>query len=279
MTNTIRSAAGVILLLWFTATVRAGVVIQQEGGEAGSDKPKQKVTLYIESGKIRVDGQESGQKKYAMIFDGDKQVMWILSPDEGTYQEMTAAQVQQMGDQMGQMMRQMEAQLAQMPPDQRQMVEGMMRQQMGGGGAAPPAVIVQEKGSGEKVGPYTTTHYQILSNGQLNQEVWAASADQVHLQESDFKAFQGLAKFFEPLRRNAPKGSWTIPDIQQIKGLPVRTIMYEGQKPSYEWSVTNVEQRSIESSQFTLPPNLKKAEPMGMGPGMRPGMGGGRMGN
>lgn len=273
MKSIARIAACLVASGCFALIARGGVVIQQEGGEVGGKKPKQKTTLYIDSGKIRIDGESPDLRKYGMIFDGDKQVLWMLSPDEGTYREMNGAQMEQMGQQMSQAMKQMEAQLANMPPEQRKMMEDMMKQRMGAAAPAQPTITVQEKGSGEKIGPYTTTHYEVLSNGQLSQEIWAASSDQVHLSESDFKTFQQLAKFYEPLKRNAPQGSWATPDMQQIKGLPVRTLVYEGGRASYEWNVLKVEQKSLESSLFTLPAGMKKQEMMAPGMGMGRGMG------
>ena len=282
MRTWIRSAVCLIGLVCLAAFAHAGVVIQQEGGEVGSNKPKQKMTLYIQSGKLRMDADSPDNKKIAMIFDGDRQVMWMLMPDEGTYIEMTASQVEQMGQQMGQAMQQMgqamqqmQGQLAQMPPEQRKMVEEMMKKQMGGGGApaAAPQITVEEKGSGEKIGSFNCTRYAVLSNGQLTQDVWAASTDQVHLQEADYKTFQAMAKFYEPLRRNAPKGSWSAPPMQQIKGMPVRMISYEGQRPSYQWDVLKVDEKSLENSLFTLPAGLKKQGMMPSGMGMGRGLG------
>ena len=246
---------------------RAGTVIQQEGGESGSSQPKQKVTLFIDAGKLRVEGQNPDGKKFIVIFDQDKQVVWNILPDNGAYMEITAAQVEGMSAQMNQVMQQMQAQMARMPPEQRKMMEDMMKQRMGGAaaGSAAPTIIVQEKGKGEKVGSFTTTHYEVQSNGQRSSEIWAASTSELHLRDSDFNTFQAMAKFYEPLARNAPKGSWTAGPLQQIQGFPVRTVVYEGQRPAYEWAVTNVEQRSLESSLFTLPTGLRKQDMMPTG--------------
>src|SRR5258708_7973225 len=96
---------------------QAGIIVHQEGGEIGGNKPKNKMTLYLDAGKIRVEGDNPDGKKFAMIFDQDKQVVWMINSGDGTYVEMTAAQIQSMADQMGNMMKQMEAQLSQMPPE------------------------------------------------------------------------------------------------------------------------------------------------------------------
>ena len=266
----VRSAACLTVAGWLAVLAHAGVVVQQEGGKIGDSK-KQQTTLYLDSGKIRMEAVGPDGKKNVTIFDQAKQVLWHSNTAESSYIEMTQAQVEAMANQMGDMMKQMEAQLAQVPPAQREMMEKMMKGRMGGMGSAAPTITVQEKGSGEKVGPYTTTRYEILTNGQRTSEVWAAPRDIIHLQESDFQAFQALAKFFAPLARMAPKGSWSAPAMESIQGFPVRTVSYEGEKPAYEWTVVSADQRSVEASLFTLPAGLKKTDMMGAGGMGRPG--------
>ena len=266
MKTKLRQAVYLIGIGYLALTAQAGVVIQQEGGEMGSPNKRQKVTLYLDAGKIRLEGENPDGKKFIMIFDQDKQVVWNINLDDHSYMEMTQAQVEGMAQQMGDVMKQMQDRMAQMPPEQRKMMEDMMKQRMGGmsgGAAAAPTITVQEKGSGEKVGPYTTTHYEILTNGQRSSEVWAAPRNSIHLEEADFNTFKAMAKFYEPLSRNAPKGSFSMSAMQQIQGFPVRTVSYDGQRPAFEWTVINAEQRSLEGSLFTLPPGLKKNEMMG----------------
>jgi uncharacterized protein DUF4412 len=267
MTRMIRSALCLMALGCFALVARAGVVIQQEGGEVGGNKPKGKITLYLDAGKLRVENQD----KSVMIFNGEKQVVWMIGPGENTYRELDKAQMEAMGQQMSQAMQQMQAQLATMPPEQRKMVEEMMKKNMGGGAAERPTTTVKEIGSGEKVGPYTTTHYEMLANGERTQEIWAAPADQAHISAADIKTFQDMSKFFEALSRNAPKGSWSAPSMEQIKGFPVKTVQYDRGRPAYEWSIVSVEQKSVDGNLFTLPPGIKKQDMMPPGMGMRRG--------
>src|SRR4051812_4381 len=108
---------------------RAGTVIQQEGGEIGSSKPKSKVTLYLDAGKMRFETQDPDNKgeKSVVIFDAGKQVMWMINPTDNSYREMDKAQMDAMGAQMSKAMEQMQAQMANMPPQQRAMMEEMMK--------------------------------------------------------------------------------------------------------------------------------------------------------
>jgi len=260
-----------VLLGCLARQAQAGTVIQQVERAIGNSQARQQVTIYLDAGKLRVEGENPGSGKYLLIFDNARQVLWMADLAKGSYMEITKAQVEAMGGQMQQMMQQMQAQLAQIPPEQRAMVEQMMRQQMGGmGGNAPPPVTVREKNRGETVGPFTCTRYEVLTGGQVTEEVCAAAPSQLRLDASAFATFKALAEFFEPLSRMAPKGSWSAPKaMSQIDGFPVQTVMYEGQRPASEWVILKAEEQSLDAGLFTLPGNLRKTEMPQMPPAGR----------
>ncbi len=255
-----------IALVCVSVAAQAGVVVQQEHGEVG--KAKTKATLYLESGKIRVDSGDS-----QLIFDGDKQVLWMIQPGRGDYMEMTAAQVESMGRMAQQGMgaqQQMAQALANLPPEQRAMAEQAMKARMGAmpGAApsAPPTITFKQKATGQKVGSFTCTLYEELANGERTAELCAAPLDQVRFSAADQKTMEALAKFMAPLQRMAPKGTWTAPKMEEIHGFPVHSVSYNGSTPTYEMTVLSVEQKAVPAGQFVLPPGLKKMEmPMGGG--------------
>ncbi|MBI2818939.1 MAG: DUF4412 domain-containing protein [Acidobacteria bacterium] len=258
-----------LLISCLTSSALAGTVIQQVELQPGNEQARQEVTIYMDAGKLRVEGSNPSSGKYLVIFDESKQVTWMVDLAKGSYIEFTAAQVQQMADQMQgvsaqmqQAMQQMEAQMADMPPQQRAMMEQMMKQRMGGmAAAAPVEKTVREKARGEKVGQFTCTRYEILTGGQLSQEVCAAPAGALQVDTSAMETFKALAKFYEPLTRMVPSttGNWSAPSgMDQIQGFPVQTVMYSNQKPTSEWRVEKIENRSLEASLFELPAGLKK---------------------
>ena len=57
--------------------------------------------------------------------------------------------------------------------------------------------------------------------------------DQVQLKESDLKSLQALRKFFEPLQSMIPRGGFTAPNVEQLKGFPVHSVNYDGDKPTF----------------------------------------------
>jgi Domain of unknown function (DUF4412) len=273
-------------LLFIACSARslaAGTIIQQSEFEPGDANARQKVTIYVDAGKLRLEGANLTSEKYLLIFDGSKQVTWMIDPAKGSYYEFTKEQIEQIANQMQgvatqmqAMMKQMDAQMANMPPEQRAMMEQMMKSRMGGmAGAAPPpaAKTVRQKATGEKVGQFTCTRYEIMTGDQLTQEVCAAPPSSLQMDASAMETFKAMAKFYEPIARLASSVStnWAAPTgMDQIQGFPVQTIIYFNQKPTADWRIESIETRSVEASLFELPPGLKKVALPQMSP-MPPG--------
>ena len=139
------SYASLLLLLCCAARpAQAGVVIQQVERAIGNNQARQTVTISMDAGKLRVEGENPGQGKFLLIFDNAKQVMWMVDVAKKSYMEITKAQVEAMANQMGQMMQQMQQAMANVPPEQRAMMEQMMKGRMGGM-AAPPQITVRDR--------------------------------------------------------------------------------------------------------------------------------------
>jgi hypothetical protein len=267
-TATLLAACGCFSLL-----ASAGVVITRESGEPGG-QVKQKSTLYLQAGKIRME-MESERGKTILIFDGDKQVFWMIQPDH-SYMEMTPDTVARMSQMQSQMandprmqeaMKQMQDKMASMPPEQRAMMEQAMKGRAGAmsGGGAPPVITYQAKGGSDRVGSFTCSKYDQLSNGKRTAELCAAPFSQLHLTDADMNTFKSMAKFMEPMRRMNPRGGMSATPTEEIHGFPVRTVVYEGDKPTYEDTVLSVEQKSVDPGMFVLPAGLTKREFPGMG--------------
>jgi hypothetical protein len=124
-------------------------------------------------------------------------------------------------------------------------------------------ITFQAKGGTDKVGNFTCTKYDELTDGKRTAELCAASPDSVQLKEADLKSMQALRKFFEPMEKMIPRGGFTPPNVEQLKGFPVHSVNYDGDKPTFETTVLSVEQKPIDASLFTLPAGLQKRDMFG----------------
>ncbi|MEQ1573196.1 MAG: hypothetical protein ABL993_03015 [Vicinamibacterales bacterium] len=118
----------------------------------------------------------NGTEQVAIVYDGGGDLARMLNLDKKTYVEMTRAQVQQMGQQVSGAMAAMQAQMANMPPEQRAMIEQMMRGRGAGmpgmPGATAPAKIEYRRSGADKVGQWACNKY----DGYREQEKVVTSA-------------------------------------------------------------------------------------------------------
>ena len=238
---------------------QAGVMIQQEQRVPGKEPAVAQTIFYIDAGKLRIETKTAEGKETLIIFDQAKQVVWVIDRSAGSYYELTSTQVQAMSARLNQAMQEMEARLAQMPPERRKMMEGMVKQMMGQRGGTPK-VTVRELSRGERMGQFLCTRYELLTGGKLSGEIWAAPLEQLPLQEGEYETLQALGRFFEPLGQRAPAGAGWSGGRQQIDGFPVRSVTYTGQRTVAETQVLKLERRDLEANLFSLPAGLQKTE-------------------
>lgn len=245
-------------------TAAAGVVVEQEEREPGSQEAGNNVKFYLDAGRMRVESQ-TDEGNMVIIFLSEKQVAWMINTSEGTYTEITPAEMEKMGQQMSQAQKQMAEAMKNMSPEEREMMQKMMGQMGGMPGmqAAPEPATVRVVGRGETVGKFTCTHYQVDRSGKRESEVWAAPLDALQVRPEEFKTLADFAKLFEPLGRNLPMGQMSQvakadKSGTSIEGFPVRTLTYVNGRPVSEEVVTRAERQNLDAGLFTLPSGLRK---------------------
>jgi hypothetical protein len=96
-----------------------------EGGDSYTTVTK------IEGDRMRSDIQgENGNTATTIIFLGEKDEMYMIDHKKKTYLVMDRESIEALGKQMSEVMKQMEAALAQVPPEQREMMERMMKKKL-----------------------------------------------------------------------------------------------------------------------------------------------------
>ena len=117
----------------------AGVVMEMEVRNADAAGKTGAETFYAEGEMTRTDFLSANGKDSSLIFRD--QTMYFVDHAEKVCQKIDKAGVDQLSSQMNAMMKQM----ASMPPEQRQMMEKMMKGRMPGMGK-PPVRRVEEGG-------------------------------------------------------------------------------------------------------------------------------------
>jgi hypothetical protein len=118
------------------------------------------------------------------VFDGGKQVLYMVDPTRKTYFEMTKADVDRLGAQVHGAVAQMQSQLEKLPPAQRAQMEAMMQG------------VERTRTGSDGVGRWTCDKYDLTMNGQKIGEVCNVSRSTLGFGASDFDVMRQMGPFY-----------------------------------------------------------------------------------
>lgn len=222
------------------STARAGVTITTEG------KDGKKTVMVLEGNKIR--SEDPGEGGVISIFDGDARKMVQVMVSQRTYVEMTEADLKAMRAQM-------DAAMAQMPPEQRaQMEEGMGRKPGGKGGKG--ASKYERMGKSETVAGYKCEWYRERTAGKVASEgcymPWGPAA----LTKADLQPLKKMSEFLETFM---PGESSLQEDLDAAPGFPAIHVDLQGENREPE-RLVSIKRGSIGADRFRPPAGYKKSE-------------------
>ena len=128
LTTKTAAAAAAIILATLPLQAADGVLIVEKTTSGTATTTSQ---IQIEKTRMRAEVQGQANARQTIVFDGEKQVLWMINNEKKTYSEISKADADRLGAQLSGAMAQMQQQLAAMPPDQRAQVEKMMAGRMG----------------------------------------------------------------------------------------------------------------------------------------------------
>ena len=239
-----------------------GVLIVEKTTSGSSVQSSQ---IQIEPTRMRVESISPAGEKQVFVFDGTKQVLWMISPDKKSYSEMTKADVDRMGTQMAGAMAMMQEQMKNMPPEQRAQMEAMMRGRGMPGLVAAASKTEYRKVDTDKVGKWTCDKYEGYQNNQKVSEVCTVNPQALGFSAADFGVTRQLADFFRQLMPQNADNLFAMgkPEDQGFSGIPVKRVAMAGPRQSVT-ELTDVSRQSFSDSLFALPPGVQKeAAPFG----------------
>jgi Domain of unknown function (DUF4412) len=219
--------------------------------------------LQVDKTRVRTETTDSTGRSHVVVFDSGKQALYIINPEAKTYSELTKADADRMGGQINDAMSQMQAQLANMPPEQRAMVEKMMAARMGGAGRGAAAAKTEYRKTGtDTVGKWPCDKYEGTQNGQKTSEVCTVDPTSIGLALSDLQVLQQFAEFFKkmiPMASSAAQGFGET----GLSGFPVKTVARGADGSTTTSEVTAATRQSFDDSLFGVPPGFQKIDMMG----------------
>ena len=239
MTTAGTRVLGAVLVCGVTAASSAarlaaadGILITVSEREAADKAPRTIARSQVEPHRARIEDSHQGDAE-VVIFDGEKQVMRQINLKDKSYREVTKADLQQARAQVSDALAKMQEQLKNLPPEQRERIEAMMRGRAGNlAAAAAAAKPAYRKVGTDKVGPWTCDKYEGISNGRREDEVCTVAPGGLGVTPADFGVLTEFQNFMlnglpPELARRIPLPTLGDPSVQGYPGVPVRRVEYD----------------------------------------------------
>lgn len=258
-----------VLGLFVASSSWAGVMITVETTDlTRKDAPAESGRIAIDGRKMAVKGEEPDAVPQ-MIFRGDLKLLYAIDAKRKEYIEVDKATFDEIGGQMDAMLKNMEKQLADMPPQQRAMVERMMRQQMPDPTAADPPIgkpLVKRTEETKEIAGYPCRLYEVLVDDRKAREIWVTPWSNVDPGRDAFGVFPALEEFFEGLMEAMQKSPFAaelqnpFDQVSKIDGFPVMTREFENGKATRQALFKKVEVQDLAESTFEPPEGYRKRD-------------------
>lgn len=265
-----RPLPSVLALLLVAAPAAAGVVVDMETRELGRAAPGAEASQAPERGQLVIEGRRlkmnaprgpGRESASTVLFDGEAAVMTVLDDARRTYFRVDRERVRSIGSQVGQAMQQVQQQLASLPPEQRAMVEKMMKSRMpaGLGPAAEAAPRAEARPTGETAvrAGQPCRRVEVFRGGEKIREHWVTDGDRLGLTRDQLGVFEDMSRFARDIAEAVGAGSAManpMDALEDLGGFPVVTVDYRDGAPVRETTVRSVTPRDVPPEELAVPP-------------------------
>jgi hypothetical protein len=194
------------------------------------------------------------------IFDGEAQVARVIDMSKKTYMEMDKASMQKMQQQMSAMMEQ----LKNMPPEQKAMMDKMMKGRGGMPGMAPLAPITYRATGSDKAGQWTCSKYEGLREQQRVTEICTVEPRVLGLAAADFEVATQMAEFMKSMLPPQLMETFAVYGSQAqqgFSGYPIKTTSFSNGQVQSVSELKEVRREAIPASAWQVPAGFKREGP------------------
>lgn len=260
-----------VLTMAFSASIYADTVItmkitEGENGESGESK------MYIKDKKLRIvgfDNDDDSEDASEAIFDSNLSQMTIIHLDSKQYTVMDKAALNQMKQRIQDMKKQMEAQLAKMPPERAKMMRQAMEGRMGMSQRAQASKKEMKKtGKNHTIGGYSCEVVETISEGVKVREYCVTDWPKLKNHAEISSAMMGMNDFVEEMMEtmqgvSANEESSPFSDIKKLNGFPVMIKEFKNGQLQESTELLSISAESISADFFSVPAGFAKRSMMG----------------
>jgi hypothetical protein len=237
------------LTLSFIAVVaEAGVVVHYETKDMTTGKTSDEAVLYALDGMLRMDSLDAGGHvtHMAIVRDG---VIWNVNVPQRTYTKIDKAFVQQ---KLGAANSQLQAMMAQLPPERRAEMEARMKQMQ-----QPDAVVWNDTGRSDRAGSYSCRIYEEKrADNKVRAEYCIAAPGSVPGGDELAGALHKAALTAQDIFAGVPEARRAADQFSRfakMNGVPVIKRDLAGGKASREEHAKSIDRESLAVDKFAVP--------------------------
>jgi hypothetical protein len=248
----------------------AGVYLESTDTDLAAKTAPKVSKMWFDGGRMRSEHNSGDEGGNIAIFKN--RAMYAIDPKSKSYRVIDQATVDKMGATIADARKKMEAQMANMPPERRAMMEKMLGQMGGAPGATAQAAkrTLKNTGRAETVAGIKCTVWEASVDGKKEEELCAAKPGSISGGDEVMKTLReigemmkGFTESFGQHMRNAAAQPWN--DMETIDGVPILTRDFENGKATSERRLTAARKESVPGSQFEVPAGYKEKK-MSFGP-------------
>lgn len=274
MKNTLKLLSPLILMLT-SSPLWAGEIVEITEIDLKNQNAPESIMQFLFSDKFM---KMKGQDDTDMIFNNETKTMLIVSHADRSYMTFDQNTV---SDMQSSIQSAMEQALANVPPEQRAMVEEMMKNRMGGMGGMPnmgapapveiemPKIEFRETSRSDTVNGYDCTYYDSFENNQKDGEhciaTWAELGVSNNIQNSFTSMAEMMEGFLEQFRQmsgsNAENNMLTY--LKDMEGYPVLSRQFSNGEAVRESRLSSIAEQDFDDSEFMPPSGYSEQTLMG----------------
>jgi len=251
-----------LVLILFTDYSYSGIVMEQTRYELKTPDKKDKGILLIQDNKMLFTDTTNN---VSTLFDFDRDQMIVLDHNGQTFTVIDPkAFVKAIEDYTKEVKRLRQKHLESLPPEQREMVEKMIKKrelESGKNGTGKIVISIKNSGVSENISGYKASKYEVFHNDKLNEELWLTNDLNIQ-KELDLKKMSNLMTEFKKVNKRLGNDNMVNEDafinLFANGGFPLKTVDRSFGETVYIEEVVDIRKEDIPADNFKLPSGYKE---------------------
>lgn len=239
---------------------QAGTVLEMVNRDLAG-KGESTATTYAQSGRMRVD---TGDNDRYVIFKDD--ALYSISRKEKSYTVMDRATMKKMAEQINPALKQMQEQLARMPPEQRAQMEKMMGSMTGVKQSSVQEV--RKTARTGKVAGYACNYVEVVDDGVVSNELCVVAPGALKGGDELMAAALKMSALVQDIFKDID-APWLKQSIDRqtanygkIGGVPVQTRYFSDGKPAGDTTLKSIRTEALAADVFEVPAGFARKDMM-----------------